>query len=226
MVRVHVNGRGPRLLQPEHADLLRGVFDPQLSPDGAQVAYVVQGTDREKDARTMAVWVAPFDGRTAARRFTFGERDHGPRWSPDGRYLAFLSDRGEKAQIFLAPLDGGEARQLTKAPHGVNEFAWSPDGRRIAYVARTGEWKDAKDRKGAERAAPRVIRQLRYRFDTIGYFDERRMHIFVIDADSGEAKQITEGDWYDQQPAWSPDGRTIAFSSDRERTRHEREGPL
>ncbi len=211
-----------RPVAPEHEELVAALFDPQISPDAQRVAYVVRTNDLAKDERPMSVWVAPFDGRKPARRFTFGTRDHSPRWSPDGRYLAFLADRGEKAQIFVAPLDGGEARQLTKASHGVNELAWSPDGKRLAYVARAGEWKDFKQRSPAEKAAPRIVKHLRYRFDTIGYLDDRRMHIFTVDVESGETKQITDGDWYDQQPSWSRDGKWIVFASDRERQRHDR----
>jgi dipeptidyl aminopeptidase/acylaminoacyl peptidase len=225
MPRVSTNGhRRAAAFAPEDAQLLHGVFDPQISPDGTRVAYLVTGADREKDVRTSTIWVAPADGRQPARRFTFGDREHMPRWSPDGRYLAFLAAREGRSQVYLAPLDGGEARALTEEKHGVNEFAWSPDARRIAYVARTGAWKDPKERKPAERAAPRVIRNLRYRFDGIGYLDDRRMHVFVADVETGAATQITDGDWYDQQPAWSPAGRTVAFVSDRERERHDRDG--
>jgi dipeptidyl aminopeptidase/acylaminoacyl peptidase len=199
------------------------VSDPQVSPDGTRVAYVVRRNDRDSDERHSSIFVAPLDGKSPARAFTQGKRDGSPRWSPDGRSLAFISDRGEKGQVFLAPLDGGERRRLTKAPHGVNVIAWSPDSTRIAYVARAGDWKDMKERDAVGKAAPRVIRDLRYRLDTIGYFDERRTHVFVADVASGETRQITDGDWFDTQITWSPDGNQIAFSSDRQRSRHQRQ---
>ncbi|GAG19303.1 unnamed protein product, partial [marine sediment metagenome] len=97
-----------RPIQPEDIYLLRTVSDPQVSPDGKRVAYVVSWNDRDSDEIRMAVHVAPVDGRQPARRFTQGTREHSPRWSPDGRYLAFVSRRGEKNQLFLTPLDGGE----------------------------------------------------------------------------------------------------------------------
>jgi dipeptidyl aminopeptidase/acylaminoacyl peptidase len=212
-----------RPLQPADAFLHKQVFDPQVSPDGRLVAYTVIRHDADANERQMSVFVAPLDGRTPARRFTYGKHDHSPRWSPDGRSLAFISERGEKNQVFLAPLDGGEARQLTKETHGAMDPVWSPDGRRIAYVARAGEHKDAKQRNAAEKAAPRVIRNLRYRLDGIGYFDERRTHVFVADVDTGVRTQVTDGDWFDGQPSWSPDGKTIAFTSDREPQRHQRQ---
>jgi dipeptidyl aminopeptidase/acylaminoacyl peptidase len=184
---------------------------------------VVSWADRESDKGRWAVWVAPLDGRTPARRFTQGDRDHSPRWSPDGRYLAFVSDRGEGGQLFLAPLDGGEARQVTKARFGVSQPAWSPDGKRIAYAVRVGDYKPLKERSPVEKSAPRVVRDLRYKLDGIGYFDQRRMRIFTVDVESGEERQVTDGDWHDEQPAWSPDGRRIAFISDREPERHQRQ---
>ena len=171
----------------------------------------------------MSIYVAPLDGRARARRFTYGKHDHSPRWSPDGRWLAFISERGEKNQIYLAPLAGGEARQLTHETHGAMEPAWSPDGTRIAYIARSGEYKESKAKSAAEKAAPRVIRNLRYKLDGVGYFDERRTHVFVANVDTGKTTQITDGDWFDQNPSWSPDGRTIAFASDRAPERHQRQ---
>jgi dipeptidyl aminopeptidase/acylaminoacyl peptidase len=210
-------------ISPADNALLKAVVDPQISPDGERVAYVVRGVDSEKNERQTSIWVAPLDGKSPARRFTFGTKDHSPRWSPDGRFLAFVSDRGDKNQVMLAPLDGGESRTLTSAPHGVNELAWSPDGSRVAYLERVGEWKDGKELVAVEKVAPRVIKHLRYRLDTVGYFDDRRTHIFVADIESGESKQITSGDYYDQQIAWSPDGKRIAFASDREPKRHDRQ---
>ncbi|MGH6792648.1 MAG: TolB family protein, partial [Methyloceanibacter sp.] len=150
-------------------------------------------------------------------------KDHTPRWSPDGRYRAFLSDRGEKNQLFIAPTDGGEARQVSKAKFGISNPTWSPDGKRVAYMARTGDYKESKDRNAIEKSAPRVIRDLRYKLDGIGFFDQRRTHVFVVDVESTHETQITDGDWYDDQPAWSPDGKQIAFISDREPERHQRQ---
>jgi Tol biopolymer transport system component len=210
-----------RPITPDDFYLLKNVFDVQLSPDGNRVTYTVSWPDKESDETHMAVFAADIDGHARPRRVTSGKHDHSPRWSPDGRFLAFCSNRGEKNQVYLMPLDGGEARQLTKAKHGVAQPAWSPDSTRIAYTSRTGEYKESKERKGAERAAPRVIRDLRYKLDGIGYFDNRRMHVFTVDVESGEEKQITDGDWHDEQPAWSPDGKLIAFVSDRERDRHQ-----
>ena len=207
-----------RNVRPKDLYLLHTVADPQVSPDGKQVAYIVTRSDREADETRMSVYIASLDGRTGkARRFTQGNKDHSPRWSPDGRHLAFVSDRGEKNQLFVAPLDGGEARQLTKAKFGISSPAWSPDGRRVAYMARTGEYKETKERNPLEKSAPRVIRDLRYKLDGIGFFDQRRTHIFAVDVETGESEQITDGDWFDDQPAWSPNGKQIAFVSDRER---------
>lgn len=211
-----------RPMTPEDLYLLKSVADVQLSPDGRRVAYMVVCRDRESDETRTSVYVAPVDGRSQPRRFTQGSRDHSPRWSPDGRYLAFVSNRDEKNQIFLAPLDGGEPRELTKAKFGATQPAWSPDGKRLAYVARTGSYKERKERKGAEKNAPRIVRDLRYRLDGVGYFDVRRLHIFTVEVETGKAQQITDGDWNDEHPSWSPDGRWIAFVSDRERERFQR----
>ena len=211
-----------RPVTPDDLYLLKTVFDPRLSPDGKRVAYVVSWADKKSDETHMSVYVAPANGRGPAQRFAHGKRDHSPRWSPDGRYLAFVSNRGEKAQIYLAPLDGGEPRKLTSAKFGVTQPAWSPDGSRLVYSARVGDYTEPKERKGAEKAQPRVVRDLGHKLDGIGFFDQRRFHLFTIDIESGKERQLTDGDWSDQEPAWSPDGRRIAFVSDRERERRDR----
>ena len=212
-----------RRFRPDDLYELKNVSDPQVSPDGTQVAYSVSWPDRDSDSTHIAIYVAPLKGRGTARRFTHGTKDHTPRWSPDGRYLAFVSDRGDKSQLFVAPLGGGEARQVTRRKWGISAPAWSPDGSSVAFVARTGTFTPPKQRKGLEKAAPIVLRDLRFKLDGVGFFDRRRTHIFVADIESGEQKQLTRGDYFDDHPAWSPNGRTIAFVSDRERQRNQRQ---
>lgn len=213
-----------RRFRPDDLYLIKTVSDPQLSPDGTQVAYCLSWPDRESDSTHVSIYVAPVNGRSPARRFTHGTKDHSPRWSPDGRFLAFVSNRDEKSQLFVAPLGGGEARQVTRAKWGISQPAWSPDGKRVAYIARTGRYTPPKDREGLEKARPTVVRDLRYKLDGVGFFDRRRTHVFVTDIESGEEKQLTRGDYFDDHPAWSPNGRTIAFVSDRERQRNQRHG--
>jgi dipeptidyl aminopeptidase/acylaminoacyl peptidase len=204
---------------PEDLWRLRMVSDPRLSPDGSSVAFVVATSDQETDKPATTIWVTPADGSSPARPFTTGPEDNSPRWSPDGRWLAFVAERGHGPQLHVASLDGGEARTLTSAAHGVSQPVWAPNGERIAYVARTGEWKKPEDRSAVERSAPRVVTGLYYRFDGIGWFDDRRGHIFVAGLTGGDPKQVTDGDWDDADPAWSPDGRRLAFVSDRSPTR-------
>lgn len=212
-----------RALCAEDTYLLRKVADPRVSADGKRVAFVVAWNEREANERQMAIYVAELEGNGEPQRFSSGCKDHSPRWSPDGQHLAFVGDRGEGSQLFVAALAGGDARQLTDAPHGVSEPEWSPDSKRLAYTARVGKTKDPKFREGLEKAAPLVVTNLRYRLDGVGYFDDRRTHIFNVDLKSGKETQITTGDWFDQQPSWSPNGKLILFTSDRERGRHDRQ---
>ncbi|MEO8456880.1 MAG: S9 family peptidase [Chloroflexota bacterium] len=212
-----------RRFTPDDLYNLKIVSDSQISPDGSQVAYVMSWPDRDADENRFAIFIAATDGKTPTRQFTQGKKDHSPRWSPDGKSLAFVSDRGDKNQVFVAPMNGGEARQVTHTKWGVGQPAWSPDGKEIAYSARVGDHVESKDKRGSERNVPRVVRDLRYKLDGVGFFDERRMHIFVVDVVSGEETQLTRGDYYDDQPAWSPNGKTIAFTSDRERERNQRQ---
>jgi dipeptidyl aminopeptidase/acylaminoacyl peptidase len=182
----------------------------------------VSWAEREEDETRFSISIAPMSGRGSPRRFTYGKRDHSPRWSPDGKQLSFISNRGKKSQIYLAPMNGGEARQLTKAKFGLAQSTWSPDGKRISFVARVGDYVEPQNRKGAERAKPRVVRDMVHKQDGIGFYDNRRMHLFTVEVDGGGEQQVTSGDWNDYQPGWSPDGKHIAFASDRERSRHQR----
>ena len=203
---------------------------PRISPDGRRVAFVVTTIDESKHEYRSSIWVAPTEGGEATR-FTGGTANaHSPCWSPDGRWLAFVTDReGElsskdaqeqkkqgkgKGQIWLIPSDGGEAHQLTFMPHGASNPTWSPDCKRMVFSAAVGPL-DEETEDGKILPRVRVIDRLLYRLDGVGFIYERRQHLFLVDVSGSEPKQLTDGDWDDKDPTWSPDNTHIAFASSR-----------
>ncbi|HLV79720.1 MAG TPA: S9 family peptidase [Chthonomonadaceae bacterium] len=211
-----------RKITAEDFMLIRLVSDPQLSPDASRIAFVVRHIDAEKDKYRGEIWLVPAqDG--APRRFTGGEfSDSSPRWSPDGRWLAFLSDRQKpKSQIFLIQADGGEAQALTKLEDGgIQALRWSPDGTKIAFLFRSTpeayRKEVAEERQKKELPPPpRLHTRLFYRLDGFGYYDHSYWQVWVADVETGEARPLTSGDYDCQSPVWSPDSQTLAFLSDR-----------
>jgi dipeptidyl aminopeptidase/acylaminoacyl peptidase len=185
---------------------------------------VVVEVDEEKDRRCSSVWVAAVDGATPPRRFSEGPADAGPRFSPDGRWLAYISvtdDKPAHAHVRLAPLDGGAPLPLGELPGPVSEVAWSPDSRRVVVVCRVGV-PDLEDAKPEERNAPRRVRGLGARMDGVGWQEGRR-HLFLIDVPDGSTKQLTRGEFDHDNPSFSPDGECIVFASDRTRRRDDRQ---
>jgi dipeptidyl aminopeptidase/acylaminoacyl peptidase len=213
-----------RPVQPE--DLYRFVTipDAQISPDGRRVIYVLNQIDPANDGYKSALWMVPSDGGEAVQ-FTAGtKRDSSPRWSPDGRQIAFLSDREGISQLYVFPANGGEPRKITDLPDGAGTPVWSADGTMIAFSAIVQIEPAPSDPEAKKRweQRPRHIDYARYKSDGSGYIYDRNTHIFVVPADgSREPKQITHGRFNDSDPAWSPDGSTIAFCSPRHDTREE-----
>ncbi|MDI3340112.1 MAG: S9 family peptidase [Sphaerobacter sp.] len=208
-----------RALVVEDLLALSVIADAEISPDGTTVAYVLKRADRERNTYTSAIYLAPTDGRGAAGRpqpFTAGQQqDTEPRWSPDGRQLAFVSDRSGTPQLYVMNVAGGEPRQVTTLARGVSTPQWSPDGTRIAFLSSEGNGVDDEIRNRPGGFIRRVER-LQYRFDALGYIDDRFSHIWVIDVAGGAPRRLTWGDYSVHSFAWSPDGQFIAFSANQE----------
>ncbi len=196
--------------QPDDYFRLRFLQDAALSPDGESVVYTVLHTDTSVEP--------PVDRKTIylqnistgyVKQLTSGTRlDHSLAWSPEGAWIAFVSDRAEKPQIFLLPVDGGEARQHTTLPNGVGTGpVWSPDGKSIAFTA-------AAQDTPADPSTPYRFTRPIYRFDALGRTDRSSQNVWVVGAEGGNARQLTDDGFHYAPPRWSPDGsRLLAIGS-------------
>lgn len=205
-----------RAVQADDVYRIRQVLDPQIAPDGGRIAFVIKQADRDKNEYVSNVYVARPDGDI--RQFTSGGRDSTPRWSPDGRWLAFLSGRKDKSQIYLMPADGGEGVAATDLPNGTGTPVWSPDSTALVFaalVSTTDEEEKEEEKKEDDKEPPRIYNRSSYKLDTQGYLWNRRRHLFRLDVSSQTVEQLTTGDFHDGSPAWSPDGTHIAFESNR-----------
>ncbi|MFC7307124.1 serine hydrolase [Streptomyces monticola] len=185
---------------------------PSLSPDGTRIAYVLRTADRQLDRDHRALWTVPADGGPA-RRLTNGPADTAPAWSPDGRWVTFLRAGNGPAQLWLLPADGGEPEPVTSLPLGAGAPVWSPDGAAIAFTAPV----DGREETAASgrTTAPVVTDRLGYKADGHGLLGTVRSHLHHLDLDRRTVRQITHGDWHAVAPAWSPDGRSLAFTAAR-----------
>lgn len=215
---------GPsRLIQGSDLFSLEAASDPQIRPDGGMIAYVRRSNDIMTDKARATIWLV--DPRTGAQTpLVAGPGSHSqPRWSPDGKRLAYISTSdGDGAQLYVRWMESGATARITSLPDSPSAIAWSPDGRQIAYVMtvpdegmKLGKAPDKPE--GAKWAPPlQIISSVVYRADGAGYLKPGYDHLFVVPADGGAPRQLTFGAFNDNGPlSWTPDGRTILFSADR-----------
>lgn len=204
---------------------IKRVSDPQISPDGKSIAFVITSMDLEENRGNSDIWLISALGNEMRRLTTSPEADFNPRWSPDGKNIAFISTRNGKPQVWLINLSGGEARPLTDMPTGVSGVIWSPRGKNLAFVSSV--YPDCPDlecnkrreeEKKKSKVKAKVFTELLFRHWN-SWRDNKRNHLFLIPAHGGEVKDLTPGD-YDTPPislgsshdyTFSPDGNEIAF---------------
>jgi dipeptidyl aminopeptidase/acylaminoacyl peptidase len=208
-----------RPLEPNDLYRLRLLSDPQIAPDGSRVAFVLKQMDEEKNDYVSNIYVVDRDGTVA--QFTSGDKDSAPRWSPDGRWLAFLSGRKEGAQLYLLSTRGGESVAITDRKLGAGVPFWSSDSSSIAFTGAVStdpdEEKEDKEKEQDDKkpAKTKIVERASYKLDGAGYIGNRRRHIFTIDVAERKLEQLTHGDYLNDSPAWSPDSRHLAFASSR-----------
>lgn len=203
-----------RPLIPSDVYLLKNVADPRISPDGKWVAYTVSTVDTAKDNRNSDIWMVSWDGKETVQLTNSGEAESSPRWSPDGKYLSFVSSRnGEKlAQLWLMDRRGGEAKKITSLKGDLDDYAWSPDGKKIVMNIRDQDFSDTAKTKTR---LPYVMDRYHFKQDQAGWIENRHTHLYLFDISTKKTDTLTKGNFDETSPAWSPDGKQLAFASNR-----------
>ncbi len=205
---------------------LQRVADPQISPDGEWVAYTVSIADKDADKEISHIWMTSWDGSQSVQLTYGSESESSPRWSPDGKYLSFVSSRPGKtkgSQVWLMDRRGGEARQLTHLKdYNISEHEWSPDSKKLLLVLQQKLEPDTDDAKPGTSEKPKppkpiVIDRYHFKEDIAGYLGPKHNHVYLFEIGTGKLDQVTKDDFDETKATWSPDGRKIAFISNQDK---------
>lgn len=214
-VSLYVSGQQEKkTLKPIDINRIPTLSDPQLSPDGKWVAYSVSEVDTAKDKRVSHLWMQSWDGKESIELTHGAEAASSPRWSPDGKYLSFLSSRDSKngAQVWLIDRRGGEGVKLTDIKGNLDDYSWSPDSKKLVIVI--GDPAN-KGKEAPKTPKPIVIDRYHFKQDIEGYLQHLYKHLYLLDVATKRLDTLTKGDKDEASPVWSPDSKTIAFVSNR-----------
>ncbi|MCU0388070.1 MAG: S9 family peptidase [Chitinophagaceae bacterium] len=208
-----VSAQTKRVLKPTDIFKMPSVSDPQVSPDGQWVAYTLTTVDSIKDNRSTDIWMVSWDGKTSLQLTFSPESESAPRWSPDGKYLSFLSSRqeGKGSQLWLLDRRGGEAKRVTTFKSGISAYAWAPDGKKVLLTITDPEPEDSGKVKTAK---PMVMDKYKIKQDVQGYrYKNLYSHLYLFDIEKKKTDTLTKGSFNHSAAVWSPDGTRIAFVS-------------
>lgn len=217
----YTNAQSKRILVPSDVYRLQDVSGAEVSPDGNWVLYVVSTVDSAKDKRDNNLWMISWDGKQNIQLTYSKEDESSPKWSPDGKYISFLSSRKsgdeskddkELSQLWLMDRRGGEAKKITNVTGDIDDYIWSPAGNKILMVIKD---QDFSDTASSEIRKPYVMDRYRFKRDYTGYLDRRAKHFYMLDLASQEIDTLTAGMYDENDPDFSPDGKQIVFSSNR-----------
>src|SRR5215467_5198116 len=204
-----------RMIKPADIYRLKNISDPQVSPDGQWIAYTLTEVDSIKDKRNTDIWMINWTGTDDIQLTSSGESETKPRWSPDGKFLSFLSSRNDakENQVWLMDRRGGEGKRLTEIKAGIDDYAWSPDSKKLLLTITDHE---AEDSSKIKTTKPYVIDRYQYKQDIEGYrYKKLYTHLYLFDIATKKIDTLTRGNYNEGSAIWSPDGSQIAFVSNR-----------